>query len=571
MSFSLSLKKKAASAFMATLLTTSLFLFSTTLARADESTSKIVATVACPSVDSVFTGADRIGNAMKFNGFVEGIRILAKSCGCFDVLDPSRPIGIVVATDDNTVFPFLFFPIKDVEKNNSDVLNAALAPFVENIANNKLPKESIPDAGFLVNDLFIVTSSQFAEKVKAIPQNAYLDSIQKGKGVLLTINANLDVLPKELVEAVSSVVRQKLAESIPDDENKVKTIENSLAYFSDLLNSIQSLQYSLSVSPESSLVSTFKCNVVPGSPIAEHLQKNADVTTRWNSIATAPDAIIASITSDEEYRPQGFDLDNVATIIHNNINQGLDALADRPTEHEVAVKIAALFEQALIAQIKTSKFDRAFAITNEPLTIVCGTNCADPENVKEGVKQLIEEIAKKDEKISKGLSSEEIEGFEVATFKISLDEIVKTPNFPLPTDKDLAVKLGVSSDSALFILGIDSENADAEFKRIAAASKTHEKSQNAVTIDYVQIAKLAQSLLKDNDSVNPILMQIVDKLAKAENVRTLVTQSYQDDAITCQSILTPEFFGVCGDVLRDTLTKNVQDEGEDLDELFDAK
>lgn len=559
---------------MAALLSTCCFLFNATTTRADESSPKIVASVICPSVDSVFTGAGRVANAMKCDGLAEGARFLANSRGCFDVLDESRSFGFVLATDDNTVLPFLFFPVKDVEKNNEEVLNAAVAAFVEKIANDKLPKEAIPDSGFLVDDLFIVTPSQFVEKVKAIPQNEYLDSIQKDNGILLTVNVNLSVLPKELIEAVSSIARQKLAESIPDDdENKLKTIEDSLAIFSDLLNSIQALQYSLEVSSESSLVSTLRCAFVPDSKIAEHLQKTADSTTRWNSIATTPNTILVSVESGEEYRPKELDLDNVASIIHNNINQGLDALADKPTEHEVAVKVAALFEQALLAQIKTPSYDRAFAITNEPLTIVCGSACADPENVKEGVKQLVENIAQKEEKISEGLSNEEIEGFQVTTFKISLADVAKQPKFPLPTDKDFVVKIGVSSDSALFLIGIDSENADALFQRIAAASKTREKSQYVLTIDYVQIAKLAQIFTKEQPNVQPFVKQIVDKLADANNVRTLVSKTYKDNALTCQSTLTKEFFGVCGDVVRTSLKKNKStgDEGEDLDELFEEE
>lgn len=558
---------------MAALLTTCCFLFNATT-RADESSPKVVASVVCPSVDSVFKGAGRIANEMKYNGFVETARLLAKSRGCFDVLDASRPFGFVLATDDNTVLPFLFFPVKDVEKNNEEVLNAAVAAFVEKIPNDKFPKEATPDSGFLVDDLFIVTPSQFVEKVKAIPQNEYLDSIQKDNGILLTVNVNLSVLPKELIEAVSSIARQKLAESLPDDdENKLKAVEDSLANLSDLLNSIQALRYDLEVSSESALVSTFKCAFVPDSKIAEHLQKTSNAATRWNAISATPNTILVSVEAGEEYRATGFDFDNIASIIHDNINQGLDALADKPAEHEVAVKVAALFEKALLAQIKTPSYDRAFAITNEPLTIVCGSNCADPENLKEGVKQLVDEVAKKDEKISKCLSSEEVEGFQVTSFKISLADIVKKPQFPLPTVKDLVAKIGVSSDSALLLLGIDSENADAQFKRIAEASKTREKSEYALTIDYVQIAKLAKIFIKDNQNVAPIVKQIVDELANAENVRTLVSKTYHDNALTCQSTLTKEFFGVCGDVLRTQLDKSNAsgDEGKDLDELFEEE
>ncbi|MGN0930365.1 MAG: hypothetical protein ACI4NP_01460 [Thermoguttaceae bacterium] len=574
MSFNLSLQKRVASALMAALLTTCCFLLNATTTRADESTPKIVASVVCPSVDSVFMGAGRIANAMKCNGFVETARLLAKSRGCFDVLDPSRPFGYVLATDDNTVFPFFFFPVKDVEKNNEEALNTAIASLVEKIANDKLPNELIPNAGFLVGDFFVVTQQDFKERTQAIPQNEYLDSIQKDNGVLLTVNVNLSVLPKELIEAVSSLARQKLAESIPDDdENKLKSVEDSLANLSDLLNSIQALQYNLEVSSESALVSTFKCAFVPDSKIAEHLQKTADASTRWNAISATPNTILVSVEAGEEYRATGFDFNNVASIIHENIKQGLDALADKPAEHEVAVKVAALFEQALLAQIKTPSYDRAFAITNDPLTIVCGSNCADPENVKEGVKRLVEEVGKKDEKISKCLSSEEVEGFQVTSFKLSLADIVKTPQFPLPTDKDLVAKIGVSSDSALLLLGIDSDNADAQFKRIAEASKTREKSQYALTIDYVQIAKLAKIFIKDNQNVVPIVKQIVDELANAENVRTLVSKTYQDNALTCQSTLTKEFFAVCGDVVRTQLNKSNAsgDEGKDLDELFEEE
>ena len=558
---------------MAALLTTCCFLFNATT-RADESSPKVVASVVCPSVDSVFKGAGIIANEMKYNGFVETARLLAKSRGCFDVLDPSRSFGYVLATDDNTVFPFFFFPVKDVEKNNEEALNAAIAPLVEKIANDRIPQELIPDAGFLVDDVFVVTQQEFKERAQAIPQNEYLDSIQKDSGVLLTVKVNLSALPKELIEAVSSLARQKLAESLPDDdENKLKAVEDSLANLSDLLNSIQALQYDLEVSSESAFVSTFKCAFVPDSKIAEHLQKTSNAATRWNAISATPNTILVSVEAGEEYRATGFDFDNIASIIHDNINQGLDALADKPAEHEVAVKVAALFEKALLAQIKTPSYDRAFAITNEPLTIVCGSNCADPENLKEGVKQLVDEVAKKDEKISKCLSSEEVEGFQVTSFKISLADIVKTPQFPLPTDKDLVAKIGVSSDSALLLLGIDSENADAQFKRIAEASKTREKSEYALTIDYVQIAKLAKIFIKDNQNVAPIVKQIVDELANAENVRTLVSKTYHDNALTCQSTLTKEFFGVCGDVLRTQLDKSNAsgDEGKDLDELFEEE
>ncbi|MDO5749364.1 MAG: hypothetical protein Q4Q42_06990 [Planctomycetia bacterium] len=573
MSFNLSFQKRVTSSLMAALLTTCCFLFNATT-RADESSPKVVASVVCPSVDSVFKGAGIIANEMKYNGFVETARLLAKSRGCFDVLDPSRSFGYVLATDDNTVFPFFFFPVKDVEKNNEEALNAAIAPLVEKIANDRIPQELIPDAGFLVDDVFVVTQQEFKERAQAIPQNEYLDSIQKDSGVLLTVKVNLSALPKELIEAVSSLARQKLAESLPDDdENKLKAVEDSLANLSDLLNSIQALQYDLEVSSESALVSTFKCAFVPDSKIAEHLQKTSNAATRWNAISATPNTILVSVEAGEEYRATGFDFDNIASIIHDNINQGLDALADKPAEHEVAVKVAALFEKALLAQIKTPSYDRAFAITNEPLTIVCGSNCADPENLKEGVKQLVDEVAKKDEKISKCLSSEEVEGFQVTSFKIALSDIVKTPQFPLPTDKDLVAKIGVSSDSALLLLGIDSENADAQFKRIADASKTREKSQYALTIDYVQIAKLAKVFLKDNSGIHPIVKQIVDKFANAENVRTLVSNTYQDNTLTCQSILTKEFFGVCGDVVRTQLKKNLDkgDAGKDLDELFEEE
>ena len=295
---------------MATLLTTCCFLFNATATRADESTPKIVASVVCPSVDSVFTGAGRIANAMKCDGLAEGARFLATSRGCFDVLDESRPFGYVLATDDNTVFPFFFFPVKDVEKNNEEALNASIASLVKKIANDRIPQELIPDAGFFVDDVFVVTQQEFKERAQAIPQNEYLDSIQKDSGVLLTVNVNLSALPKELIEAVSSLARQKLAESLPDDdENKLKSVEDSLANLSDLLNSIQALQYNLEVplnprlSPHSNALSfqtlkspnTFRRlrtprlagTLSPRLPIrSSSAWKPAKNTERWDSIST---------------------------------------------------------------------------------------------------------------------------------------------------------------------------------------------------------------------------------------------------------------------------------------------
>ena len=139
---------------MATLLTTCCFLFNATATRADESTPKIVASVVCLVGMLV---AEEPTNAMKCDGLAEGARFLATSRGCFDVLDESRPFGYVLATDDNTVFPFFFFPVKDVEKNNEEALNASIASLVKKIANDRIPQELIPDAGFFVDDVFVVT------------------------------------------------------------------------------------------------------------------------------------------------------------------------------------------------------------------------------------------------------------------------------------------------------------------------------------------------------------------------------------------------------------------------------
>ena len=566
MKFSLNLKSRARAAFaLASTILCASFLtcvFSAAPVAADE--PRVIASFSVSSVDGLWNGGERVADAMKYGDLVKGIRGLFNARVKSDLLDPAKPLGVIVATNGDEVAAFGYLPLLKPEEFDE----AALAGLKEKLL--EIDQNLFQSAEFFVaNGALIVGKESQKNLISSVPADAF--AVPSGDAeTLVGVQINFEALPQEFVEAGSAVLRQKLAEMVGDEnDDELLSVDRALANYSELVSSLKSIQWTLAADADSNLVSDFVLTAKPETDLAESLAKTAQTPTRWRAIADTPNAIAISIDAgDSSTTSFKVDAEHLRRAIHKNLEEMFDVLKDDPETLEFAKEIAEHVENAIVADIPSETYDSGFAISAEPLALVFGSNCAAPNELQTALEKLVERLRETESVAIGEVAKEEIDGYSVLGATIPLDGV--SDEIPFFKGKSVGAKIGFSKDAVLVVAALDPDSANATFERVATGSKETGPQTGESFFDASELAKAVQSVLATRDDVRPQAMKSIEAFVKAEDARIVSVQSYEGGVLQVKTTVRRGFFAPLGDVLRINLMGGGNgDEGQDIDDIFD--
>ncbi len=524
-------------------------------------TTNIVSFVV-PGLNNLWDAAESVGTEAKFLEAVQVLRESVASAAQLQAIDASKPIEIYVATDENEVFPYARVPLV------ASVDEASLATLKEKIT------EKTPDNAselFVEGSSLFVCSSQFKSLV---PTNSDSPTIDYEKDALVVVEVDFAAIPREFLEAGFAFVRQRIAEAASADSDVAQEdLEALLTCYSELVDSLERLRYTLRVDSERNLVSTFTVVAKPGGELAGLIAKARDAKTRWNVVANTPNAVFAVAGSSAQSEAiKKFQLNQFKNVTCRNILDKLDVLIDSPEDFEVAKELVQAFEAEGVAQLESGATDVGAAFCADPVLLDVAWTLSKPEEFQKALRKLVDHMIKNDPEVAKyvALETKTVEDFAVSEFNWKIEE----SNEDAPQyfkGKTLTARLGVGDGAAIVVLGLNAVDVDAEFARIAKGSKEIGAVPQRSTFDFAPLALLIYDVVSSEKDARPVALKTLEKIGESQGVRWISNRRFSENRIDLDFVVEKGFFQTLGEVVRINLRANVgsEDEGEDLDDLFE--
>lgn len=535
-----------------------------------------VAVVASAGYDSVWTAAERVAKEMKLAEAVEAARAIY---GDVQGVDREKPFGLVVATDGSEVVPFAFLPVASVEK-------------LEFVGASDLKEkiETTPEGTFIGDEprfrllekdgwLFVCEAGKEASVPTAEP-TAWLE----GDAGVLTFQADLTALPEELLESAFAALRQKAAENAPTDEDALEQFDATLEYYSAIFDSLEQIRWTLNVDAATGDLG-WNCAVVckDGSPLAETFAEAKKAETRWGAIAETPNAVFAAAQAGKRSALDREFLAKQQAVAFDNVKTALEIGFDSDEERAFAEELFAVLEKCAKSTNVDGTFDSASAFVCEPNVLASlAVAPVDGSELTGAVRKLVEkmkvDVPEKAEKIDKfvKIGAETVEGFVVSKVDVPFAEFGADWPEPLAaywSAKTFALRFGTSGDAILIVAGIDSEAADAEFARIAAASKTKTPVPRRAAFALAPLGRWALEALGGTDALTAAARKTFERIGEADDARFEVEYAVDGNRLDARYVVKSGVFRLIGDVARLNLAAGLGSggEGEDVDELFEEE
>lgn len=531
---------------------------------------KVVATLIFPGTNEACEGLARIADVMKYKSAFQGICEILKAKNSGSIADPTQPFGVAIATDGDKVAAFGFIRLADPETFDDSALEAFKTSLAENNGNNPLFKSFKGDF-FLVNGLLFVGDPKLKDFYSSIPEDEYsIPVAENGTTRLIDFQVKVDGLPKELAEAGAAVLRQQLAKIVGGaDEDKIKEIDRALNEYSNLVNSISQLRWTLGIDVNANLVVESSITAADESELADIFEKTAQAQTRWNVVKETSDSVVATAEAGVARQLAQGNADVARKTIRDNLLNSLDVLIDDPKNLDVAKEIVAHVEDAMVAGLQSGVYDRGVAVSANPLTVVVGASSSSSDSLKKAGNILLDNLKENNQAFADAVVSEKIEGYDVVSLAVSkLDSEKKAP--PFFDGASPTVKIGASNDAVLIVASIDGERAASEFQRVAKGSTELAPQTNERVFDVSRLAAVVQAALSKCDNVRPVAAQSVDCFIEAENAKIVSSRRFEGRLLASKTTITSGVFKALGDVIRVNMFSRADaDEGEDIDGLFD--
>jgi hypothetical protein len=402
----------------------------------------------------------------------------------------------------------------------------------------------------------------------------------------LTFQLDLTALPKELFEAGFAAARQKAAENAPtDDEAALEQFDATLEYYSAIFDSLERVAWTLNVDAATGDLA-WDCAVVckDGSPLAETLAGAQNAETRWGAIAETPNAVFAAVQAGKRSALDREFLAKQQAVAFENFKSAFEMGLDGDEERALGEELLAVVEKFAKSANADGTFDSASAFACDASGVLFSTAVAPVDGVElSAVARKIFEKLKKDEpeaadKIGEFVkfNAKNVEGFDVSTLDVALAEL--DGNLPEAfgaywSDKSLAVRLGASADAILIVAGLDPTAVDAEFARIAAASKTKTPVPKRAAFDVAPLGRWALEAFGDLDELTAAARKTFECVAEADDARFEVEFAVDGRRLEARYVVKSGVFRLIGDVARIGLAAKLGSggEGEDVDYLFEEE
>lgn len=538
-----------------------------------------IAVVASAGYDAIWGAAERVAKELKFAEAVEAARAIY---GDVQGVDCEKPFGVVVATDGSEVVPFAFLPVASVEK----------LEFV-GASDLKEKMETTPEGTFFGDEprfrllekdgwLFVCEAGKEAVLPTTDP-TAWLGDEKAG---VLTFQADLTALPEELLEAGFAALRQKAAEAAPTDaEAALEQFDATLEYYSAIWDSLERVAWTFNVDAATGDL-LCDCSVVckDGSPLAETLAGAQNAETRWGAIAETPNAVFAAVQAGKRSALDREFLAKQQAVAFDNFKNALEVGLDSDEERALAEEVLAVLERFAKSADADGTFDSASAFACDASGACFSTAVASVDgNELTGAARKIFEKLKKDEpetaeKIGKFVKFDAgtVEGFAVSKLDVPFAELGADLPEPLAaywSDKTFAVRWGTSADAILAVVGLDSTAVDAEFARIAAASKSKTPVPKRVAFAVAPLGRWALAAFGGTDELTASARKTLERVAEADDARFEVEYSIDGNKIAARYVVKSGVFRLIGDVARIGFAAKLGSggDGEDVDYLFEEE
>ena len=538
-----------------------------------------VAVVASDGYDAVWTAAERVAKELKFAEAVETARAIY---GDVQGFDREKPFGVVVATDGSKIVPFAFLPVANVEKLEF-VGVSDLKDKIETTAEGTFIGDE-PRFRLLEKDgwLFILEAGK-EELVPTTDPTAWLGAEKTG---VLTFQLDLTALPEEWLEAGFAALRQKAAENAPtDDEAAREQFDATLEYYSAIFDSLERVAWTFNVDAATGDL-VWNCAVVckDGSPLVETFAGAQNAETRWSAIAETPNAVFAAVQAGKRSALDREFLAKQQAVAFDNFKTALEIGLDVDEERALAEELLAVAEKFARSANADGTFDSASALAFDG-TNVCASFAVAPVDGSElptAARKVFEKLRQDEpefaEKIAKFVKfdAKTVEGFAVSTLDVPLAEL----EADLPeafaaylSDKTFAVRWGTSADAILTVVGLDSTAVDAEFARIAAASKTKTPAPQRAAFAVAPLGRWALDALGDLDELTGAARKTLERIAEADDARFEVDFAIDGNRLDARYVVKSGLFRLIGDVARVGFAAKLGSggEGEDVDYLFEEE
>lgn len=535
-----------------------------------------IAVVASAGYDAVWGAAERVAKELKFAEAVEAARAIY---GDVQGVDREKPFGVVVATNGSEVVPFAFLPVASVEKlefvGASD-LKEKIETTPEGIFFGDKPRLRL-----LEKDGWLFVCEAGKENVvPTTDPSLWLDC-----DGALSFQVELTALPEELLEAGFAALRQKAAENAPtDDEAALEQFDATLEYYSAIFDSLERVRGALNVDAATGDL-VWDCSAVckDGSPLAETFAGTQNAETRWGAIAETPNAVFAAVQAGKRSALDREFLAKQQAIAFDNFKTALEIGLYSDEERALAEELFAAFEKCMKPATVEGTFDSASAFACEPTVLasfavapVDGSELTGAaRKVFEKLKKDVPEAAEKIDKFVK-LDAETVEGFAVSKVDVPFAEFDAELPESLPAywnDKTFVVRFGTSADAILTVVGLDSAAVDAEFARIAAASKTKTPAPKRAAFAVAPLGRWALEAFGDSDALTAAARKTLERIAEADDARFEVEYAIDGNRLEARYVVKSGVFRLIGDVARFALVANLGSggEGEDVDYLFEEE
>lgn len=534
-----------------------------------------VAVVASAGYDATWAAAERVAKEMKFAEAVEAARAIY---GDVQGVDREKPFGFVVATDGSEIVPFAFLPVENVEK----------LEFV-GASDWKEKIETTAEGTFI----------GVAPRFRLLEKDGWLFICEAGKesvlptsdptlgldcDATLTFQLDLTALPKELFEAGFAAARQKAAENAPtDDEAALEQFDATLEYYSAIFDSLERVGWTLNVDAATGDLA-WECAIVckDGSPLAETLAGAQNAETRWSAIAETPNAVFAGVQAGKRSALDREFLAKQQAGAFDNFKNALEVGLDSDEERALAEELIAVVEKIAKSASADGTFDSASAFACEPVVFSSAVAPVDGSELPAVVRKIFAKFEKDEpevaEKIGKfvKIDAGTVEGFAVSTVDVpfaELDAAAPEPFAAFASDKTFAVRLGTSADAVLLVAGLDSTAVDAEFARIAAASKTKNLAPKRAAFAVAPLGRFLLDAVAESEETPVALRKTLERVAEADDARVEVEYSVDGKRLDARYVVKSGVFRLIGDVARTYLVARIGSGGvgEDIDYLFEEE
>ena len=554
-----------------TLAATLLFMFSHLIfgnaVVAQSEQTKTIASIRIPSQASVWTAAERLASEMKFLETIQGVRELIKTnFPALASIDSDKDLGIIVATNGDEVFPFVFLPLAA----DSDLDESAIGELKAKI----LDKVTFEDIDVVAKDsTLFVFASKFKDLIPT-DRSFGVASEKDGDSLILDIDVNVEAAPQEFIEAGFAVLRQKIGEQASNDAAlSASNLNLLLKYYSSVIDSLTGFKAQILIDEQSNFVVDISVAFKSDSDIVRQLLESSAVQTRWSSFIDAKNAVFMSVNAGKQLDgAKEYQLDQFTNVACDNLLEQLDVLIDDAEDFELARRLVELFKLEEAAGVEAGVYDNGMVIQAEPLLVKIGTSVFKPDAVKEAITLIVDrvkkDVANLDAYIS--LDAEELNGFSVSKIDIPIDDVAQDAADYFK-GKTIAARIGIDDKSLVLVGGLNSDEVNAEFgKTLRGALELKSAGQKEV-FDMAPLAKIVNEIASSFNDLQPAAKQSLERIAEARNVKIVSEQEFVDNKLNFKFVLQNGIFRTVGDVIRINLRGGAEDNSEDMDDIFDEE